>query len=108
MRLYVGNLPYQATETDLQNWFSEAGITLDTVTFMRDRDSGEARGFGFVETGDEQGALAIENCNGKDFMGRALVVNEARPKVPMGGGDFGGEERRGPSGKRGRRRSPRW
>jgi RNA recognition motif-containing protein len=86
MKLYVGNLPYQATESDLENWFSQAGITVDSVNVMRDRFSGEARGFGFVEIGnDEDANRAISTCNGKDLMGRALVVNEARP-LSAGGG----------------------
>jgi RNA recognition motif-containing protein len=96
-KLYVGNLPYQASEADLQNWFGQAGISVDTVTLMRDRYSGEARGFGFVELNDGEADRAIQGCNGKDFMGRTLVVNEARPMREGGGG---GHSR--PSGGRGR------
>jgi cold-inducible RNA-binding protein len=84
-KLYIGNLPYQASETDLQNWFVQAGINVDTVTMMRDRYSGEARGFGFVELSDEEANRAIQSCNGKDFLGRSLVVNEARPLREGGG-----------------------
>ncbi len=87
MKLYVGNLPYQATESDLENWFSQAGISVDSVNVMRDRFSGEARGFGFVEIGNEQDAArAVSSCNGKDFMGRALVVNgrQCRPSMWCG------------------------
>jgi cold-inducible RNA-binding protein len=101
-KLYIGNLPYQATEADLQNWFGEAGISVDTVTLMRDRISGEARGFGFVELPDPEADRAVQACNGKDFMGRNLVVNEARPLREGGGG--GG---RGRSGGGGRGRGPR-
>jgi len=97
-KLYIGNLPYQATEADLQNWLGEAGISVDSVTFMRDRFSGEARGFGFAEVADDAADRAIEACNGKDFMGRNLVVNEARPVREGGGG--GGRGR--PGGGRGR------
>lgn len=108
MKLYVGNLPYQTSETELQDWFAQAGVTVDAVTLVRDRFSGDPRGFGFVEISDgEQAELAIQSCNGKEFMGRALVVNEARPK-PQSGGGFGRERRQGPAGKRGRRRPPRW
>ena len=100
-KLYIGNLPYQATEADLQNWFGEAGISVDTLTLMRDRYSGEARGFGFVELPDPEADRAIQACNGKDFMGRNLVVNEARPLREGGGG--GGR----PGGGGGRGRGPR-
>ncbi len=86
MKLYVGNLPYQASESDLESWFSEAGISVDSVNIMRDRFSGEARGFGFVEIGNEQDAArAVSSCNGKQLMGRALVINEARPLATGGG-----------------------
>jgi RNA recognition motif-containing protein len=96
MKLYVGNLPYQVTESDLENWFSQAGITVDGVTVMRDRFSGEARGFGFAEIGNqEMAAQAISACNGKDLMGRALVVNEARP-LNAGGRARGGDRRERP------------
>ncbi|HUO33091.1 MAG TPA: hypothetical protein VMU80_28005 [Bryobacteraceae bacterium] len=97
-RLYIGNLPYQAAEADLQNWFNQAGITVDSVTLMRDRYSGEARGFGFVELADGEADRAIQSCNGKDFMGRTLVVNEARPLREGGGG--GGRGRGAGGGRR--------
>jgi len=99
-KLYVGNLPYQATEAELQNWFSQAGITVDTVTVMRDRYSGEARGFGFVELPDADADKAVQSCNGKDFLGRTLVVNEARPLREGGGGGGGGRGRPGGGGGR--------
>ena len=110
-KLFVGNLSYQATEADLHNWFTQAGISVDTINVMRDRFTGEARGFGFVEIGDDQHAQqAIQACNGRDFMGRSLVVNEARPMADrgprMGGGGGGGGGRReggGGGGGRGAR-----
>lgn len=86
MRLYVGNLPFQATDSDLREFFERAGIPLENVTLMRDRISGEPRGFGFVEVANQEAAeRAIETCNGKEFMGRPVVVNEARPLTPGGG-----------------------
>ena len=79
-KLFVGNLPYGANETDVQNFFSSQGVAVDTVTVMRDRFTGQARGFGFVEIQDDAAALAaVDNCHGKDLMGRTVVVNEARP-----------------------------
>jgi cold-inducible RNA-binding protein len=110
MRLYVGNLPYQASEQELQDWFAQAGVNVDNVNFVRDRFSGEMRGFGFVETTSQQdGETAIRSCNGRDFLGRSLTVNEARPMNEggrSGGGGGGGERRRnGGGGGGGRRQS---
>jgi RNA recognition motif-containing protein len=86
-KLFVGNLPYAANETDLQNFFADHGVTLDSVTVMRDRFTGQARGFGFVEINDEAAASrAVEACHGKELMGRTLVVNEARPMTAREGG----------------------
>ena len=89
-KLFVGNLPYTANENDVQNFFSDNGVAIDSVTVMRDRFTGQARGFGFVEIQDDGAALrAVDSCHGKDLMGRTLVVNEARPMAPregMGGG----------------------
>jgi cold-inducible RNA-binding protein len=107
VKLFVGNLPYSATDADLQNFFAQAGVTVDSVNVMRDRFTGEARGFGFVEiSNDAQATHAVEACNGHDLMGRALVVNEARPMTPRenrgpvgGGGGVG--RREGGAGKRG-------
>lgn len=97
MKLFVGNLPYAANENDLTSFFAGIGVNLDSVTVMRDRFSGEARGFGFVEIHDEAAAQrAIEAANGRDLMGRALVVNQARPMVAREGG--------GPRGNRGQSR----
>jgi len=104
-KLYVGNLPYQATESDLESWFTQAGVSVDSVNVMRDRFSGEARGFGFVEIGnDEDAARAISSCNGKDLMGRALVVNEARPMGTSAGAGRGGPRGGGQSRGGGQRR----
>ncbi len=86
-RLFVGNLPYSATEADIQNFFADAGFPVDSVDVMRDKFSGEARGFGFVEIADQGAAQrAVESCNGKALMGRNLVINEARPMSREGGG----------------------
>jgi RNA recognition motif-containing protein len=93
-KLFVGNLPYSANEQDLQNFFADHGVNVDTVTVMRDRFTGQARGFGFVEINDDASAMrAVDNCHGKDLMGRTLVVNEARPMAAREGGGGGG---RGP------------
>jgi RNA recognition motif-containing protein len=106
VRLFVGNLPYSATEADLESFFAEAGVTVDSVNVMRDRFSGEARGFGFVEIGnDAQANHAIESCNGRELLGRALVVNEARPMAAReggGGGDRGSRRGGGGGGNRDR------
>jgi len=103
MKLFVGNLPYSATEADITDFFTQAGVTVDSVNVMRDRFTGEARGFGFVEINDDTAANhAIEACNGRDLNGRAVVVNEARPMVPRehGGGGGGGGRREGGGGGR--------
>jgi len=88
-KLYIGNLPYQATEAELQSWFEQAGVTVDSITLMRDRYSGQARGFGFAELADSQADRAVQACNGQKFQGRTLVVNEARPMREGGGGERG-------------------
>ena len=86
-KLFVGNLPYGANETDVQNFFADAGVNVDSVTVMKDRFTGQARGFGFVEINDDAAAQrAIDQCNNKELMGRAVVVNEARPMAPREGG----------------------
>jgi cold-inducible RNA-binding protein len=100
-KLYVGNLPYQASEADLETFFTQAGVTVDSVNLMRDRFSGEARGFGFVQVSDGDMDRAIQACNGRELMGRALVVNEARPARDSGGGGHGGERRGSGGGGRG-------
>ena len=79
MILYVGNLPFSATEVDLERWFSDCGFAVDGVRLIRDRYSGESRGFGFVDIDDdEQAHSAIRTCNREDFMGRTLVVGSFR------------------------------
>jgi RNA recognition motif-containing protein len=100
-KLYVGNLPYQTTEEDLQEYFSQAGV-VDTVRVMRDQATGRARGFAFVEMATEADAEnAVNTLHEKSFGGRNLTVNEARPQMPRAGGGFGGNSR-------GPRREPRW
>jgi RNA recognition motif-containing protein len=105
-KLYVGNLPYSVTEQDLQSLFASAG-TVDSVSVMRDMATGRARGFAFVEMAtDEEAQQAVSMLNDKDFGGRNLTVNEARPKT--GGGGFGGGGGGGYGGGNGRRSEPRW
>lgn len=94
-KLFVGNLPYSANETDVQNFFADAGVAIDSVTVMRDRFTGQARGFGFVEIHDDASAMrAVDTCHGRELMGRAVVVNEARPMAPREGGGGGRPPRR--------------
>jgi len=102
-KLYVGNLPFQVSEEDLAGWFSQAGVTPSNVTLIRDRFSGQPRGFGFVEiNNDEEADRAVQSLNGQDLMGRKVVVNEARPQREGGGGRAGGG-RSGYGGGRGGR-----
>jgi RNA recognition motif-containing protein len=105
-KLYVGNIPYDTNEQDLQDLFAQAG-NVESVTVMRDRDTGRARGFAFVEmSSDDDAQNAITKLNDQQFGGRRLTVNEARPQVPRsgGGGGAGNYGSRGPS----RRSEPRW
>src|ERR1044071_9187428 len=107
-RLYVGNLPYTTGEAELQGRFSRAG-TVESVRVMRDAATGRARGFAFVEMAtDEEAQKAANEFNQFQMGGRALTVNEARPKREFsgGGGGFGGN--RGGGGGGGGRREPRW
>ncbi len=100
-KLYVGNLPYEVGETELQDLFGRAG-SVDSVNVMRDQATGRARGFAFVEMStDEEAQNAITSLDGTALGGRNLTVNEARPKAARsgGGGGFGGGQRR---------REPRW
>jgi RNA recognition motif-containing protein len=100
-KLYVGNLPYQTDETALQTLFAQAG-NVESVSVVRDQATGRARGFAFVEMGsDEEAEAAINQVNGVELGGRALTVNEARPKTSGGGGGYGGGDSR-------RRSEPRW
>lgn len=88
-KLYVGNLPFSADENELESIFGQYG-KLDSVTIVRDRDSGQPRGFAFVEFGDDAAAeAAIAGTNGMQVGGRALAVNEARPQAPRSGGGGG-------------------
>ena len=109
-KLYVGNLPYQIGETELQDLFSQYG-SVDTVRVMRDMATGRARGFAFVEMAtDEEAASAASALHESDLGGRTLTVNEARPKADFGGGGggFGGGRNGGGNGGGNRRREPRW
>ena len=88
--IFVGNLSFKTTEQDVRTLF-EAHGSVDRVNIVTDRDSGQPRGFGFVEmTNDAEGDRAINSINGRDVDGRALNVNEARPKGEGGGRGFGG------------------
>ena len=87
--IFVGNLSFDATESAVRTLFEEYG-TVDRVNIVTDRDTGRARGFGFVEmSNDGEGQSAIAGLNGRDMDGRALNVNEARPKENRGGGGGG-------------------
>lgn len=86
MKLYVGNLPYNTTEEDLRNLFTQYG-SVDSVAVITDRETGRSKGFGFVEFGnDSEARNAIQALSGQEYGGRALTVNEARPKTAGGGG----------------------
>ena len=100
-KLYVGNLPYETTESQLQELFGGAG-QVNMVNIVRDRMTGRPRGFAFVEMGDAEGARrAISELNQHQIGSRNLTVNEAKPQEPRaGGGTFGGGGRQ--------RREPRW
>ena len=122
-KLYVGNLAFQTTSQELQELFAQAG-TVESASVVEDRDTGRSRGFAFVEMSTkEEGAAAIEQFNGKEVGGRALKVNEAKPRENRGGGGgrgFGGNRggfggNRGGGGGRDRggyggggSREPRW
>ncbi len=114
-KLYVGNLSFRTTSEELKEAFSALG-TVESASVIEDRDTGRSRGFAFVEMGTaEEAAAAIEQFNGKDFGGRNLTVNEAKPRADRGGrgggygggrdrGGYGGEDR----GGGGYEREPRW
>ena len=103
-KLFVGNLSFDATENDLQDLFTQAG-QVTSVNVMQDRATGKPRGFGFVEMANEEDTKkAITMFHGKDFKGRALTVNEARPReerAPRSGGGGGGYGGGGGGGSRG-------
>lgn len=100
-RIYVGNLPYSTNEAELRELFEQHG-SVDDVSLIYDRDTGRARGFGFVEMEDGDADDAIDALNGSELGGRRLTVNEARPR---GGGGGGG---RGGGGRGGYGHEPRW
>jgi RNA recognition motif-containing protein len=108
-KLFVGNLPYETVEQDLESLFAGVG-EVETVSVVRDRMTGRARGFAFVEMKDDDGAQkAIAELHGHQLGGRALTVNEARPPAPRpfrddSRGGWGG----GGGGRGGRRSEPRW
>jgi RNA recognition motif-containing protein len=87
-KLYVGNLPFSATEDSVRELFAAHG-TVEKVALVNDRDTGQPRGFGFVEMSSADAQRAMQSLNGKDFGGRPLKVNEAQDK-PRGGGGGGG------------------
>jgi RNA recognition motif-containing protein len=120
-KIYVGGIPFQATEEELKDLFSEIA-EVESVKIIQDLQTGRSRGFGFIEMASDEGATkAIADLNGSSFMGKNIVVNEARPQRPRekkgfgrggggygrgghgrGGNSFGGN--RGPGGPRGGRR----
>lgn len=108
-KLYIGNLPFSATEQTLIDTFSQCG-TVESAKIITDRDTGRSKGFGFVElANDADAAEAINKFNGADYEGRTLVVSEARPMAPRdnnrgggGGGGFGRGGRGGGGGREGR------
>jgi RNA recognition motif-containing protein len=83
-KLYVGNLPFTATEEAVRNLFAPHG-TVDKVSLINDRDTGRPRGFGFIEMSNSDASRAMQALNGKDFDGRALKINEAQDKPRSGG-----------------------
>ncbi len=120
-KLYVGNLSFRTTSEELKEAFAAAG-TVESASVIEDRDTGRSRGFAFVEMATpEEAAAAIEQFNGKDFGGRNLTVNEAKPREDRGGrggyrGGYGGGggggrdrgDRGGGGGGGGYDREPRW
>src|SRR5437660_7763496 len=94
-KIYVGNLSFETTDADLNDMFSQVG-QIESVQIIRDRDTGRSKGFGFVEmTDDAAAAKAIQQFNGKEVNGRALTVNEARPKDSDSRSGGGGRDRGG-------------
>ena len=94
-KLYVGNLGYGVSSSDLEQMFAAHG-TVDSAQVIEDRSTGQSKGFGFVEMGsDSEAQAAITALNGQDHGGRALTVNEAKPRAPRSGGGYGGGGRGG-------------
>lgn len=90
-RLYVGNLPFSASEDDVRQLFEQNGRSVEEVHLVTDRETGRPRGFGFVEMGNgEDAQVAIQELNGQEFGGRNLTVNEARERTGGGRGGYGG------------------
>ncbi len=100
-KMYVGNLPFETTEDEVRQLFEEYG-EIESVAMITDRDSGRFRGFCFVEMEDSSATAAIAALDGKDFGGRDLRVNEARPREDRGGRNRGGNRGRGGYNSRGR------
>jgi cold-inducible RNA-binding protein len=88
-KLYVGNLPFTATEESVRGLFTSHG-TVEKVSLITDRDTGRPRGFGFVEMSNADASRAMQALNGKEFEGRSLKINEAQDKPRTGGGGGGG------------------
>ena len=98
-KLYVGNLPFNASEEQLQEWFGQVGVNPSAISLIRDRFTGQSRGFAFIEiANDEDADRAVTSLNGQNFGGRNLVVNEARPQTERSGGGGGGGGRGGYGG----------
>ena len=102
-KIYVGNLSFQTTESELSDLFTQFG-EVESVSIITDRDTGRSKGFGFVAMNDDNAEKAISGLNGTELNGRALTVNEARPMVKK---DFGGRNDRG-GGRGGRGGSRRY
>ena len=101
-KLYVGNLPFNASEEQLQEWLGQAGVSASAISLIRDRFTGQSRGFAFVEiASDEDADRVINSLNGQNFGGRNLVVNEARPQTERSGGGGGRGAYGGGGGGRG-------
>lgn len=99
-KLYVGNLPYSATESELSTKFGEFG-TVDSCKLITDRDTGQSKGFGFVEmSSDAEAQAATQSLDGTDYDGRPMKVNEAKPQQKRGGGGGGGYGGGGGGGNR--------
>lgn len=92
-RIYVGNLPFSATQDELRTLFEQHG-TVENVDLIQDRETGRPRGFGFVEMAESDAQSAIQALDGQEMDGRNLRVNEARPREPRGGGGGGGGRNR--------------
>lgn len=107
-KLYVGNLPYNVGDDDLNQLFSQHG-TVESAQVIQDKMTGRSKGFGFVEmSSDQEAQAAIAALNGKDYSGRALTVNEAKPREDRGGGGGGGRGGRGGFGGGGGGRGGRY